>query len=111
MQNISRSLAKNRMVFVFYIYQPPKIAWDFTKKRELQDGRNIPKYAFINQFIGARKTVNQVRSKYGKEVVVYLVEKNYEKDTVKQFIEIEPGLKVDQYLPNIYTKLALNKIL
>lgn len=110
-QNIDRSLAKKRLVLVFYIYQPPKVAWNFTKKRELLEGRNIPKYAFIEQFIGAKKTINHVRSKYGKEVTIYFVEKNYEKNTVKQFAEIKQGQLVDQYISNIYTKLALNKIL
>jgi len=110
-QNIDRSLAKNRLVFIFYIYQAPKVAWNFAKKRELLEGRRIPKYAFIEQFIGARKTVNYVRSKYGSEVAIYFVEKNYEKNTVKQLTEIKLGQSVDQYIPNIYTKKALNKIL
>jgi len=110
-QNINRSLAKKRIVFIFYIYQPPRVAWNFTKKRELLEGRNIPKYAFIEQFIGARKTINYIRSNYGKEVVIYFVEKNYEKNTVKQFAEIEPGQTVDQYMSKIYTKSELNKII
>lgn len=111
MENINRSLAKKRLVLVFYIYQPPKVAWDFTKKRELLEGRNIPKSAFIEQFIGARKTIEDVRLKYGEEVVIYFVEKNYEKNTIEQFTEINTGQSVDQYISSIYTKSALNKIL
>jgi len=110
-ENIKRSLAKNRMILIFYIYQPPRVAWKFSKKRELMEGRNIPKYAFIEQFIGARETINHVRSKYGEEVIIYFVEKNYEKNNVKQFIKIKHGLVVDQYISKIYTKAALNKIL
>ena len=52
-----------------------------------------------------------MRSKYGSEVAIYFVEKNYEKNTVKQLTEIKLGQSVDQYIPNIYTKKALNKIL
>ncbi len=111
MENINRSLAKKRLVLIFYIYQPPKVAWDFTKKRELLEGRNIPKSAFIEQFIGARKTIEDVRLKYGEEVVIYFVEKNYEKNTIEQFTEINTGQSVDQYISSIYTKSALNKIL
>lgn len=110
-QNINRSLAKKRIVFIFYIYQPPEVAWNFTKKREVLEGRNIPKYAFIEQFIGARKTINSVRSKYGENVVIYFVEKNYEKNIVKQFTEIKHGQTVDQHMSRVYTKSALNKIL
>ena len=109
--NIDRSLAKKRAVFIFYVYQEPEIAWKFTKKREVLEGRNIPKYAFIDQLVGARNTANHVRSSYGEEVTIMLVKKNYEKNTVEKLIEIQPGETVDQYLPKIYTKTALKKTL
>ena len=110
-ENIERSLNKNRIVFVFYIYQDPTVAWDFTKKRELVEGRNIPKSAFIDQFIGSRETIRHIRNKFGEEVVMYLVEKNYEENTVNQIIELVPGDEIDQYLPKVYTSSALRKIL
>lgn len=109
-ENINRSLKKNRIVFIFYMYQSPKVAWNFTKKREILEGRNIPKYAFIDQFVGARKTVSHICSKYGDEVVIYLVQKNYERDTEK-LMEIEPGQTVDQHISTLYTKSALRKLL
>ena len=104
-------MKKNRIVFVFYIYQNPKVAWDFTKKRELVEGRNIPKSSFIDHFICSRETIRHIRNKYGEEVVMYLVEKNYEKNTVNQLIELLPGEGIDQYLPKVYTSSALRKIL
>lgn len=110
-ENIERSLKKKRLIFVFYVYQDPLVAWKFTQKRELVEGRNIPKSAFIQQFVSARKTVSHVRKKYGEEVVMYLVEKNYEKNTVNQLTEIEPGDEIDQYLPRVYTDSALRKLL
>lgn len=32
--NVQRSLKRGRVVEIFYLYQDPRIAWDFTKKRE-----------------------------------------------------------------------------
>ncbi|MBU3965346.1 zeta toxin family protein [Patescibacteria group bacterium] len=58
LQNINRSLAKGRPVFIFYIYQKPEVAWMFTKAREIVEGRNIPKGAFIKEFLGAKDTIN-----------------------------------------------------
>jgi len=110
-ENVNRSLTKNRLVCIFYIYQPPQVAWNFTKKREMLEGRNIPKHAFIEQFIGSRKTVNYIRSKYREGVMIFFVEKNYEQNTIQKFTEILPGETIDQYISNIYTKSALNKML
>lgn len=39
--NIERSLEKQRTVFIFYIYQDPIIAWQFTQRRELKEGRRV----------------------------------------------------------------------
>lgn len=88
-----------------------KIAWDFTKKRELIEKRSIPKQAFINQFFGAKNTVDRIRSEYGEEVTVFLVKKNYEKNTIEKLIKIEHGDSLDQHIPNIYNKTGLKKAL
>lgn len=68
-ENVTRSLNKNRRIIIFYIYQDPRIAWELTKKRELEEGRFIPKDAFIKHFFGARETVDKIKKKF-KEVRV-----------------------------------------
>ncbi len=110
-ENINRSVKKGRTVFVCYVYQDPQAAWEFTQKREIIEGRNIPKHAFIDQFIGARKTIDYLNSNYRKEVIIYLVEKNYETNKLTKISELDAGCTVDQYISNTYTKSALNKIL
>ncbi|MEK7528672.1 MAG: zeta toxin family protein [Patescibacteria group bacterium] len=110
-QNIERSLKKNRLVYIFYIFQRPDLAWNFTKKRELLEGRNIPKSAFINQFFGAKNTVNKIRLKYGKDVTIFLVEKNYEENSIKKLVDISIGDNIDKHIPNVYTATSLRKSL
>ena len=106
--NIKRSLEKKRQVSIFYVYQEPKVAWGFTVAREKAEGRNIPKAAFIEQFFGARETVQRVRNEFGSEVVVYLVQKDFEKGT-SNTIAIPPGASVDEHFEKRYTKEALEK--
>lgn len=110
-ENINRSIRRKRTVFVCYVYQDPRIAWEFTKKREIIEGRNIPKSAFIEQFIGARKTIEHLSVNYSTEVIIYLIEKNYEQNTVKKIFKVESGHTIDHYISSAYTKSALDKIL
>lgn len=49
-ENVSRSLSRDRQVFIFYVYQRPEVAWKFTQAREIVEGRNIPKEAFNSEF-------------------------------------------------------------
>ena len=109
-QNINRSLSLERQVFVFFIYQKPEIAWQFTEAREATEGRNIPKDAFIEQFLGARSTIERIRNIFGGRIVVFLVRKNFEKNTVEDIVEI--GQKsFDDYIGERYTKEKLEKLL
>src|ERR1700733_11649674 len=53
--NIQRSLDKERFVQILYVYQEPIQAWKFVKAREMKDGRNVPRDAFIEQYFLARR--------------------------------------------------------
>ena len=110
--NIKRSLDKGRRVFIFYVYQNPETAWRFTKQREKVEGRNIPKESFVEQFFGAKETVNRVLREYNEKVVVFLVKKDFEKNTVDEVVKIEShGHLVDEYIKERYTKDILQSIL
>lgn len=107
--NIRRSLEKSRAVFIFYIYQKPEVAWRFTQAREAAEGRNIPKEAFIEQFLGARETINQVSHEFGGKVVIFFVKKDFEKNAVENIAKIGPNERVDDYIAERYTKGELEK--
>jgi len=110
--NINRSLKKNRIVLIFYLYQDPKIAWQFTQKREVVEGRNIPKKSFIEQFLGAENVIRRVRNQFGKEVSIQLVKKDFYKNKVYEAVEIEPdGLQIDEFIEHRYTKEELEELL
>lgn len=110
--NVRRSLEKDRVVFIFYVYQEPQVAWKFTEAREAAEGRNIPKSAFIDSFLGARDTVERIRKEFGDEVVLFLVKKDFEKHTVENAEKIDQnGPQIDHYIPKRYTRSELEEIL
>jgi UDP-N-acetylglucosamine kinase len=109
--NIKRSLDKSRRVFMFYVYQNPETAWRFTKQREKAEGRNIPKESFIDQFFGANETVSRIRREYDERVTVFLVKKDFEKNTVDEVVKIKPNDLIDDYIKERYTKNNLQTIL
>lgn len=110
--NINRSLDKKRPASVFYVYQKPEVAWEFTKAREKAEGRNIPKTAFIEQFFGAKDTVNRIIEEFGDKVAVFLVKKDFEKNTVEYIVKIDQnGRQIDNYVQERYIKDELEKIL
>lgn len=74
--NIARSLDKHRIVLVQYVYQDPLVAWDFTKKREAIEGRNIPKESFIEQLFAARDNIDFLKAEFGDRVKIDLVRRN-----------------------------------
>lgn len=111
-KNIERSLKKNRPVSIFYIYQDPKVAWHFTQERERIEGRNIPKSAFIRQFIDAKETVSHISNKYNTKVSIFLVKKNFNKNTVDEIVKINPtNRSIDEYINANYTENDLKRIL
>ena len=107
--NIKRSLKKKRPVFIFYVYQKPEVAWKFTEAREKTEGRNIPKSAFIDQFFGARDTINRIRLEFTKDIVIFLVKKDFDKNTVENIIQLKPKEPIDNYIDESYTKEKLEE--
>lgn len=110
--NIRRSLEKPRPVFVFYIYQKPEVAWRFTQAREAAEGRNIPKAAFIEQFLGAKETVNRISNDFGDKITIFFVKKDFEQNSVENIFKINRGKRqIDEYIEGGYTKEKLEQYL
>ena len=106
--NINRSLRSKRIVQIFYLYQRPEIAWDFTKKREAIEHRNIPKEIFIRAFCAARNNVNSIKQEYGDKITLNLVIKNISHGLEKLELNID---SVDPYLNQSYTEADLRELL
>lgn len=106
--NIQRSIEKGRTQALFYLYQDPEIAWNFTKKRERVEGRNIPRDAFINSFLRSRENVERIKSEFGHAIQLNVVIQNYENDTSTVYTDID---SIDPYITKWYTREELEKII
>jgi|SRR3989344_5670079 len=109
--NINRSLNKGRSVIVFYIYQRPELAWKFTQARETAEGRNIPKDAFIQQFLGAWQTVNRISTEFHGRVAIFIVQKDLEKNEVGTTVKMSPGSQIDDFLQEHYTEEDIKRLI
>lgn len=109
--NINRSLNKKRSVIIFYIYQRPELAWKFTQARESVEGRNIPKEAFIQQFLGAQQTVNRISTEFRGRVAIFVVQKDLEKNEVSTPVKMSPDSQIDDYIQERYTEEDLKKLI
>ena len=95
LRNIERSLNRERSVGVYYIYQDPISAWEFTKKREKLEGRMVPKKTFVEAFFNAKKNVIKIKAIFKDKVKIYLVIKNYSDNTEKFYPNIAD---IDKYI-------------
>lgn len=103
-QNIERALKKNYNVLVYYVYQNPFIAWDFTKKREEIEDRFVPKERFINAFFQSRKNLMRVKKQFQEKVTINILVKDFQ-NTISDFLmDID---NVELALPISYTKERL----
>ncbi len=99
-KNISKCLASRVTADIFYIYQNPIIAWQFTKDREKLEGRNITKQTFIKALYASRENVNIIKREYGERVKLHFIEKDFKHDISTYKISVQ---SVDNYLKMSYT--------
>lgn len=75
-RNVQRSLDRERVVQILYVYQQPMQAWEFVKQREAAEGRRIRPDDFVQQYFAAREVVNRLKVEFGRSVRVDLLLKN-----------------------------------
>lgn len=107
-QNLKRAIRRGYTLQIFFVYQDPVQAWEFTKIREIAEGRRVPKDIFINSYFAARENVNMAKRIFGEEVTVYMVIKDYILQSEKIIDNVSV---VENNLPKLYTKEELESVL
>lgn len=105
-KNIENSISKNRKVSIFYLYQDPFVAWNFTLIREEKEGRNIPKQAFVNALFSAKDNVQRLKTEYGKTLLLNVVIRNFENKVEKTYFNVD---SIDSYVKLGYNADSLKK--
>ena len=108
LENIQRSLDHGRKVEIFFVYQHPQQAWDFTQKREAIEHRKVSKEVFINSFLKSRINVNKAKAHFGSKIELNLFVKDFEKDLEQLELDVDD---IDPYIKQLYTDDQLEKLL
>lgn len=106
LENIERSIRKGRLPYIFYVYQDPLKAWEFTKAREAVEGRKIPMEEFIDKLFKAKENVNKIKEIYQDQVYVDLIIKAYDNKISNYEANIS---NLDDYIKINYSKATLLK--
>lgn len=106
-KNITRALKNGYNTTIFYIYQDPVIAWQFTKARELKEGRKVPKETFIHAFFQSRINIEKVKTRY-PDVTLHIIVKDYQNNISEVHYDAD---NIQLIIPQIYTKDSLERML
>ncbi len=109
-QNIERSLRHERRVEIWFVYQDPLRAWEFTKAREASETRRINKNVFIKGFFESRANAYAVKELFGKKIELNILIKDYAAGTKDFYLNV-PATKLDQLTNDRYSVDNLNKLL
>lgn len=101
LKNIERSLNHKRQVEVFFVYQDPLQAWDFTKKREAIEHRMVSAEVFIDAFIKSQEHVHEAKQHFGDRIEVNLLIKDFERDLEQLELNVQT---IGQFIQMRYTR-------
>ena len=76
LDNVARSLKHNRVVRIYFIYEQPKVAWNYVLKRERIEGRSVSEEFFIQTYLGSIATVSEAISRFGDKIIVDIYRKS-----------------------------------
>ena len=106
-RKINQSVEQGRSIKIFFVYQEPKIAWEFVLLRELTEKRKVEKHAFISRFNNCRITANLMKKEFGNKIRInlFIKDSKYNDKEIHEDIEF-----IDGYLPKIYTDVEIAEI-
>lgn len=107
-KNIQRSLKRKRDVQILYVYQEPRLAWEFVQAREAQEGRRIRPETFIDQYFAAREVVNRLKLEFGRQVSVDLLLKNNDNSRRLYQAGID---QIDHHIPEKYSRSDVEQLI
>lgn len=77
MEKRNKEVCSIRKLTILCVCQDSKTAWDFTRKREIAEGRHVPTKIFINAFFKSRENIEKVKEGH-PEVVLHIMIKDYQ---------------------------------
>ena len=99
--NIERSLSRGRPIQVYYLFQKPEVAWEFTKQREALENRRVTKDVFVKAFLAAHTNVIAAKAHFGENIKLNVVLKDM-RDPTRYEVHLDTA-DVDQFIPWEYS--------
>lgn len=100
-RNIERSIRRGRPVLILFVYQSPKLAWEFVEAREKLEGRRILPNTFIDQFFASQEVIRRLKEKFDNKIRVDLLVKN-NKGTTRYYHDNVQA--IEHYLEEKFTR-------
>ena len=110
LRNIQRSLDKGRKVELWFVYQDPQRAWEFTVARETEEKRRIDKETFVNAFFTSRENTKEAKKKFKEKLILNLLIKNTDNTDGELYLNIQAD-ELDYRIKTTYTKEELERML
>lgn len=110
LENIRRSLDRKRKVELWYVYQEPLKAWEFTRAREALEARRVSKEKFIEAFLKSKQNTALAKNTFGSALTLNLLVKNTDNTDGQLELNIQ-GEELDRYIGRTYTAEELSSLL
>ena len=108
--NIERSIKRGRIVELWFIYQDPVKAWEFTKVREAVESRRVSKDLFIRSYLLAKQNAKEAKLLYRESLTLNLLVKNLDNGDQTTRLNIQHN-DLDPYIGSAYTEEQLKELL
>lgn len=106
-RNVERAINHGYTIKLYYIYQHPKIAWDFTQAREKVEYRSIDKVGFMDTYFRLHENLRLLEN-YKERITTSLILKNVD-NRVGNVMENVPDIL--QSIPRLMTRIELDNAL
>ena len=84
-QNIERLLKRGYDIHIYYLYNNPKVCFEYATRREVVTHRRVPKDVFVRSNENSYATVLEIKSMFQEKVVLNFLDKR--DDTFYQNID------------------------
>lgn len=106
-ENLERALHRGYKVKIYYIFQLPEVAWQFTKDRELLEHRGIDRNEFIQTYLKLESNLRELCEKH-KDVTISLIVKDGNNTEGRR---IENVFNLFEELPEFLTQEQLENVI
>lgn len=74
-QNIKRLLKRDYEVIIFYLYNEPKVCFEYAIRREVVTNRKVPKDVFIRNNENSYKTILEIKDTFYDKIKLHFIDK------------------------------------